>query len=602
MVNARCSHPWTVTAPWYDWAQAGVPASGRGTAPIFQKFAADRFINEFIKDPQHSVQFDNDDCVSTANLLTANPGQFAGKVAALFPLTNKLLPWNKKTDPAADLRKVQLLGSAMRKLYLPSHARHYLVVCELHCDVPGFPAPDANTVCQAGFVVRRKQINYPQEARPEALALLRELAEARSKLADLDEIAPLRPNAAKNRAARIARLKAQGKFEGERAKAVALVQSKQQALAAWREKNGVRGFEQGWVPGLHQGIGEWLEVEPEPETLAEAWYPLYRVFADPARPGHDAGGRALFFGSVPTSAFETTQTGDARYDDQNVYEIRCFFRQHNCDCPRQGLNVNAPDCDGPLAWGRPTEPYQLAPQFDLIGTANRPVTIQMPNLGELAAQVQARPIGKFSPVRFVQPQTLRPETDGKSLSGGSMGGGAICFFSIPLITIIAMFVLNLFLPIVVLLFNLWFLLALRFCIPPSIKVDAGLQAELDLIPPKIGVDAEFSVNVDASGFKWPPGTGKDGNTIRNELIPLLAADLAQQTGANSGDVENELKKYSNAPLFALSNAMQEQAKKKAETDGSVKGSLNLAEGLIYRPRRMSQWKHEKYLPTTGEYP
>ena len=34
--------------------------------------------------------------------------------------------------------------------------------------------------------------------------------------------------------------------------------------------------------------------------------------------------------------------------------------------------------------------------------------------------------------------------------GGSMGGEAICSFSIPLITIIAMFVLSLFLPIVVL--------------------------------------------------------------------------------------------------------------------------------------------------------
>lgn len=56
-----------------------------------------------------------------------------------------------------------------------------------------------------------------------------------------------------------------------------------------------------------------------------------------------------------------------------------------------------------------------------------------------------------------------------------MGGPAICFFSIPLITIIASFVLNLFLPIVVLLFNLWFLLALRFCIPPSFSIAGGFR-------------------------------------------------------------------------------------------------------------------------------
>ncbi len=46
----------------------------------------------------------------------------------------------------------------------------------------------------------------------------------------------------------------------------------------------------------------------------------------------------------------------------------------------------------------------------------------------------------------------------------------ICSFSIPLITIVATFVFKLFLPIVMLVFELWFLLRLKFCIPPSIEV------------------------------------------------------------------------------------------------------------------------------------
>ena len=80
--------------------------------------------------------------------------------------------------------------------------------------------------------------------------------------------------------------------------------------------------------------------------------------------------------------------------------------------------------------------------------------------------------------------------------GGEMGGEAICSFSIPLITIIAMFVLSLFLPIVVFIFNLWFLLVFRFCIPPQIKVAAGLDAALAVTPPKIDLDAEFSVKIE----------------------------------------------------------------------------------------------------------
>ena len=49
-------------------------------------------------------------------------------------------------------------------------------------------------------------------------------------------------------------------------------------------------------------------------------------------------------------------------------------------------------------------------------------------------------------------------------------GGTVdrtCTFALEIFMIVAMFVFSLFLPIVVLLFQLWWLLALRFCLPSA---------------------------------------------------------------------------------------------------------------------------------------
>jgi hypothetical protein len=79
---------------------------------------------------------------------------------------------------------------------------------------------------------------------------------------------------------------------------------------------------------------------------------------------------------------------------------------------------------------------------------------------------------------------------------GRVGAGEeICFFSIPLITIIAMFVLNLFLPIVMFLFQLWWMLKLKFCIPPSVEFEAELAAELNVEPPQLEVVAKLDIDV-----------------------------------------------------------------------------------------------------------
>ncbi|MDO9074807.1 MAG: hypothetical protein Q7U73_16240 [Rubrivivax sp.] len=589
-----------MTAPWYDWAQAGVPASGRGTRPLIQKFASDRFIAEFLKEPQHSLLFDSrDDELHTAQFVQAQPGRFVGKLAALFPAKdNKGTPFN--TGDATDtLFKSQLVGTGLRKLYLPGHARHYLVVCELHCDVPGLPPPGPDAVCQAGFVVRRQRLGYAPQYQAEALGLLRAVVDAQHTLAALQLHAPLRPGLAAVRASRLLRLGRQGTLEQQRSSAQQALADARGKLEAWQVERGVRAFKEGWAAGEHEGTGEWRElIDDTPQQLEESWVRLFPLVADPRDPRHSARGRALFYGLVPTSAFETTVGGEARYDDRHTYELRCFFRQHDCDCPYPGLNSDAPDCDGELVWSLPSEPWRLAPQFDLVGTSNRPVTVQMPNLAELAAQAATRPIGQFSPVRFVHPQQLQSKTDGSIPSSGSIGGPAICFFSIPLITIVASFVLNLFLPIVVLLFNLWFLLALRFCIPPSFSIAGGLQLELAAIPPKLDVDAGLAVDVDAEGWSW---NGKDGTQVRTELADEIAATLHQNTGIAQSKIRNQLDRYSNAPLVTLGSVNAEKSQQQLQPDGSAKTRLNPTASLQFRPMRLSQWKHERHLPTTGEF-
>ncbi len=600
--NNQYAHPWKITAPWYRWQKAGVPDSGRKTKPVLQKFSNDDFLNEFLKDPQHSLKFNNNvDRIYEVNYIAADPGQFIDKVASLFPVKENGKPFNKG-DTIKNLRKSQLVETGMRKIYLPSHSRYYLVVCELHCDIPGFPSVDAEKVCQAGFVVRCQRLNYSEEARPEALTLMHEIIVARAKLSELDETMPLRPGWAKRRAKRIARMRQKGTYDEAHKTAMQAIEANQKALKDWQVKYGVQNFKEGWVPSEHKGIGQWQKVEETPKEIQEAWFPLYRLHADPNRPTYDARGRAIYFGVLPTSALEVTTSGESRFDDESIYEIRCFFRRHNPHCPRQGLNIDAPDCNGDLIWSESTEPYRLASQFDLLGTANRPVTIQMPNLAELAAQATARPIGRFSPVRFVQPQTLQPKIDGTSLGGGSMGDKAICFFSIPLITIVALFVLNLFLPIVVFIFNLWFLLALKFCIPPSIKIDSGLQTELAAIPPQIGIDAELQVDVDAPGFELEvEGSVMNGVEINTQLVDDLSTDLAEAFDTNANQIQPGLQQYSNAPLVSLSNVFKEQSDKQANEANPAGSSLNLTSDLEYEPRRICQWKYEKYLPTTGEF-
>ncbi|MFD0381733.1 hypothetical protein ACFQ2B_02725 [Streptomyces stramineus] len=131
-------------------------APGRPSRPdraALQKYATPALVGAFLADPQHRLVFD----------------PVADRGAAPFP-------------GAAGLTS----AAQLRKLYLATHHRHYLVAVELHCDRPGLPSPQRSEVCEAGFVIRRRRASVPAAATTEARRRLRDLAVARARLHAVD--------------------------------------------------------------------------------------------------------------------------------------------------------------------------------------------------------------------------------------------------------------------------------------------------------------------------------------------------------------------------------------------------------------------------------
>jgi hypothetical protein len=307
-----------------------------------------------------------------------------------------------------------------------------------------------------------------------------------------------------------------------RENALRKVSERETGLREWATAAGVRRSLQGWLPlavadgdapvplperperepGLRPlpGLGRWAPVGELPDELTEATFPLYPLIADPGDPAHDATGFTIFFGVVPTVTTDlellppvadpAERRGRVdrtpRFGEFDLYEIRCFVRRHDPHCPRR---VGRRDCHGELYWSEPTEAYRLAGHLDPRGTANRPITIAMPDLTELPAQ--AAGLVGMGGMRVQTPPGSQLDVPGTP--GGD--GFQICTFMIPLITIIAMFVLKLFLPVVVFLFQLWWMLALKLCIPPSVEVDGGLAADIEARGPAFELDAQLKVEV-----------------------------------------------------------------------------------------------------------
>jgi hypothetical protein len=576
------NHEWKLVAPWYRW-QRQFAAEGRKpsqTRPVFQKFEQTNFVKTFTQDPQRSLKFiDNEDTVFNT-LLKDTPNLVGGPFPT--PPPSRFTKLYAPRTPSGDAKAAQeatLAPTGVRKLYLPTHKRFYLVVSELHCYAPGFPTVTRDQVCQAGFVVRRRSLRIPpaqqKVARKEAEQILREINSIQADIGYWKQTTPARKLPAKRRTEAVKKAIADGSYESKLKNLELQLEAAHQKLAAWRVKHGVTSVHEGWIPGSFENIGSWQNVDETPQQITESIFPLFTLFPDPNNQKHSAKGKNIYFGVAPTSSLDTDEFGVARFDSDATYEIRCFARRHKPECPRRD---QAPDCHGELWWSEPTEVYKLATPTDLIGTSNRPVTIRMPDFSELAAQAAALPVSKLAPVRVIHPQSMSFDVEDGKASGGGVGGFQICFISIPLITIVAMFLLKLFLPIVVFLFGLFFLLQLKFCIPPSLSFSAGMFAKLDALAPKLEVDASLDVDVE---FDASLGLGFSAADLNTDLRTGIA-DENQITDPNDID---DLEVFSNAALLPVGEGINEA---RSLTDGEnlpkPEAGLDLTGSLEFEPR------------------
>jgi hypothetical protein len=489
---------WRAVAPWYRWDMRDQPDPERAALagrPALHKFGNEDFIEDFQRDAQSSQPFTEDDfyyridAVPAPSPIVGGPNH--GKVRRL--ITRQRV----KTDT--------------RKLFLPVHSRFYLVVFELHCDRPGFPMVDPDDVAEAGFVIRRRVTPLAPEQVKEGNSHLSRLAAARAAATAARQVAVTALQAEARSTIDIARSRTRRLVPiGSRARrqvahpAQALASAKrevvlaQRKLALWSAQSQLETAVQGWVRSPNGVIGTWQPMEDEPDVIVEETYPMFRLVPDPGDPDSAARSGTIFYGYVPTCGAELAPDGSPRFGDTDLYEIRCYGRPVDVDgCP------NAP------VWSEPSEPFRLASFYDPAGLAQRPINVRMPDFADLEASAALPSVRVSTPPA----SGLVFPTDKVPPDSGSVTGAAeqICFFAIPLITIVAMFLLNLFLPIIMLLFGLWWMLKLKLCIPPSLEVGAQVSAELAVIPGGIQVAASFEVDVDIR-------LGIDQQKLRDALV------------------------------------------------------------------------------------
>ncbi|WP_319549554.1 hypothetical protein [Desulfogranum marinum] len=501
----RYRYPWKLRGPWYRRETSGGPV-GRGDRPIIQKYASSDFVNIFLEEPQRSLKYVCEDFVNRICL---------GSVYE--PVT----PATRQT------------GDAL-KLFLDTHSRFYLVVCELNCQAPGCPSVSRDQVCEAGFVVRRYRSRTEPKIR---VALAKVMTERNLIMAKIKKILPKQQMASTSGSTQFLQNPLKWLQDaGESARSKRL-QSLQFEYAANTRKlqeialnHKIELITQKWLvnPDL-KGTGSWHEVSDEtPQKIDEEIYPLYPLIPDPAAKNHSATGKTIYFGVVPTSSADLDELGNPKFDIESAHEIRCFVRRHKEDCP---LKPTRNDCPGEIVWSEATESYKLAAFLDLDGSGHKPINIQLPDLNALKDQALRGPAGKGLNVRMNPPpdSTLNSVKNNNDMGMGDKGdwntsqSGQICFFCIPLITMVALFVLRIFLPIVVFLFGLWFLLKLKLCIPPSFSFDAQVAADLKVFGPEFMVNIEAEISVKGSviigGIVY-----NDVNTLKQDIKNMLNSD------------------------------------------------------------------------------
>jgi len=159
------------------------------------------------------------------------------------------------------------------------------------------------------------------------------------------------------------------------------------------------------------------------------------------------------------------QPPEGRYQDPDrLYQLRVFFR----------VKGHSPDCPTQLYWSGYSDIFRIAAWYDSSQRAAAPIPLPDPTLRSFLA-------GAKPNVSFVVPKGLMNAMQGATMSklmdGSANGGGGfslnwICGFNIPLITICAFFVLNIFLSLLNIVF--FWLPFIKICIPfPLVMPPSG---------------------------------------------------------------------------------------------------------------------------------
>ncbi|MQY12621.1 hypothetical protein SRB5_27570 [Streptomyces sp. RB5] len=430
-------HPYALRAPWYVRERDRLtPFDADARRPALQKYGGADFVDRLLADPRDSLRFLPEDRWG-------------------FPVT---VPKGGRGSGRLRFVDQAMVLSPLRKLYQPLHSRFYAVVVELFCDEPGLPRPGQVEGVDLSFVVRRErtEVADAQALRELARSLTDSLYRAQypspvpSAVPDTDDLDDVA-------------------FAGTAAR-LPLTPEQRQLLERVRPRRIV----EAWVTGP-AGTGGWRAVDDQaPPALldGELELPMYQL---PPREGDcaPARSRSLWFGVVPTHAADVDDQGRPRLDDRTVYRVRCLARRH----PGPGHE----HCPDRLFWSEPTLPYRVAPHMDPDGTKNHRVTITMPDFRAVAARA-GRPPGPGG-VEIVQPpgSQLRMNASGfpPTPSAGLGLTTSRCTFALEIFVIVSMFVFSLFLPVVVFVFQLWWLLILRFCLPSEATALAQLEAYFD---------------------------------------------------------------------------------------------------------------------------
>jgi hypothetical protein len=149
-------------------------------------------------------------------------------------------------------------------------------------------------------------------------------------------------------------------------------------------------------------------------------------------------------------------TPQGRFQDPSrLYKLRVFVR----------VKGATPTCPPKLLWSKYSDPFRIAAWYESSGRNVAPV--QMPDPTDRGFLKNAKPNAAFAVpaglMNAMQNSSLDGLSKGTPPAGPKIGLNWICGFSIPLITICAFFVLNIFLTLLNICF--FWLPFIKICIP-----------------------------------------------------------------------------------------------------------------------------------------